>query len=84
MSQEEKHVHAKSRLSSLTFFQEKKKSGNPKADFKNFQNQVSKFMFQLAKHVHAKFKLSSLYEDGLRQFFNLFSRKIQENSLETF
>jgi hypothetical protein len=34
-------------------------------------------MFQLAQHVHAKFQLSSFYADGLRQFFDHFSRKFQ-------
>jgi hypothetical protein len=29
-------------------------------------------------HVHAKFQLSNLYPDGLRQIFDLFSRKIQD------
>jgi hypothetical protein len=32
----------------------------------------------LAKHVHAKFQLSNLYPDGLRQIFDLFSRKNQD------
>jgi hypothetical protein len=35
-------------------------------------------MLNLAKHVHAKFQLSSLNPDGLRNFFELFSRKIQD------
>jgi hypothetical protein len=35
-------------------------------------------MFNLAKHVQAKFQLSSFYPDGLRQMFDLFSRKIQD------
>jgi hypothetical protein len=38
------------------------------------------FLFHLAKHIHAKFQLSSLYPDGLRQIFDLFSRKIQDFS----
>jgi hypothetical protein len=29
-------------------------------------------------HVYAKFQLSSLYPGGLRQIFDLFSRKIQD------
>jgi hypothetical protein len=63
MSQVAKHVHAKFRLSSFkpdglrhifTHFSQKiqKFSGNPEANFKNFQNEVSRFMFQEAKHVH--------------------------------
>jgi hypothetical protein len=39
-------------------------------------------MLQLAKHVHAKFKLSSFYPDGLRLFFDIFSRKFQNFSEE--
>jgi hypothetical protein len=36
------------------------------------------FMFQLTKYIPAKFQLSRFYPDGLRQIFDLFSRKIQE------
>jgi hypothetical protein len=36
------------------------------------------YLLNLAKHVYAKFQLSSLYRDGLRQTFNIFSRKIQD------
>jgi hypothetical protein len=35
-------------------------------------------MFDLAKHVNAKFQLSIFFPDGLRQIFDLFSRKIQD------
>jgi hypothetical protein len=41
-------------------------------------------MFNLAKHVHFKFQLSSLYPDGLRQIFDLFSRKIKDFLEENF
>jgi hypothetical protein len=53
-------------------------SGNPKARFKNFQNQVSRFMCQLAKHAHAKFQRPSFYPDGLRHIFDHIPRKIQD------
>jgi hypothetical protein len=32
----------------------------------------------LAKHIHANFQLSSFHPDGLRQIFDLFSRKNQD------
>jgi hypothetical protein len=35
-------------------------------------------MSQVAKHVHAKYQLASFYPDGLRQIFDLLSRKIQD------
>jgi hypothetical protein len=36
------------------------------------------FHIQTSKACHAKFQLSSFYPDGLRQIFDLFSRKIQD------
>jgi hypothetical protein len=35
-------------------------------------------ILKLAEHDHAKFQLSSFYPDGLKQIFDLFSRKIQD------
>jgi hypothetical protein len=62
----------------LTFFEEKSRifQENSEANSKNFQ--TCNFIFNLATHVHAKFQLSSLYTDGLKQIFDLFSRKIQD------
>jgi hypothetical protein len=48
-----------------------------KKSFKNFQNQASKFMYQLAKHVHAKFHLSSFHPDGLRQIWTFLQEKLK-------
>jgi hypothetical protein len=45
---------------------------------KNSKSEYNFFLLNLAKHVNAKFQHSSLYPDGLRQFFYLFSRKIQD------
>jgi hypothetical protein len=36
------------------------------------------FILNLAKHVYAKFQLPSFYPDGLRQIYDLFSRKNQD------
>jgi hypothetical protein len=51
---------------------------NSSANSEKFQTCVCNFIFNLAKHVHAKFQLSILYPDGLRQIFDIFSRKIQD------
>jgi hypothetical protein len=84
-----KHVHAKFQLSSLypdglrhIFDHFKRKfqdiSGKLLSEFNKILTLVCNFMLNLAKHVHAKFQLSSLNPDGLRNFFELFSRKIQD------
>jgi hypothetical protein len=66
---------------SFRIFQE-----NFQVNSKNFQIWVCNFIFNLHVHkflhVHAKFKLSSLYPDGLKQIFDLFSRKTQDFLLE--
>jgi hypothetical protein len=64
----------------FTIFEESSRifQGNSYANSKNFQTRVCNFILYLAKHVHAKFQLSSLYPDGLRQIFDLFSRKNQD------
>jgi hypothetical protein len=64
----------------LTNFEENSRifQENSLANSKKFQIWVCKFLLKLAKHFHAKFQLSSLYTDGLRQIFDLFSRKIQD------
>jgi hypothetical protein len=50
---------------------------------KQLQTGVSHFIPHLAKHVHAKFKLSSFYPAGLRQIFDIFSRKNQDFLIES-
>jgi hypothetical protein len=64
----------------LTIFEENFRifQENSLANSKKFQTRVCNFILNLAKHVHAKFQLSSFYPDGLRQIFDLFSRKIQD------
>jgi hypothetical protein len=72
MCQLAKHVHAKFQVSSFypdglrqvfDIFPRKFRIFQVILNFKNFQNQVSKFIFQLAKYVHAKFQLSSFNPD---------------------
>jgi hypothetical protein len=64
----------------LTFFQENFRvfQENSLANFQKVKFFVLTYIFQLATQVHAKFQLFSFYPDGLRQMFNLFSRKIQD------
>jgi hypothetical protein len=64
----------------LTIFQENFRvfQENSEANFEKVKFLALTFICQLATHVHAKFQLSSFYPDGLRQIFNLFSRKIQD------
>jgi hypothetical protein len=61
----------------LTIFEENPRifQENSKANSKINPNRSMQFLLNLAKHVHAKFQLSSLYSDGLRQIFDLFSKK---------
>jgi hypothetical protein len=64
----------------LTFLQENFRvfQENSLANFKKVEFSVLTYICQSATHVHAKFQLSSFYPDGLRQIFDLFSRKIQD------
>jgi hypothetical protein len=64
----------------LTFFQENFRvfQKNSSANFEKVKFLVLTYICQLATHIHAKFQLSSFYPDGLRQIFDLFSRKIQD------
>jgi hypothetical protein len=64
----------------LTIFEENFRIFQEKllSEFKKNQTWVCNFKLNLAKHIHAKFQLSSLNPDGLRQIFDLFSRKIQD------
>jgi hypothetical protein len=57
---------------------------NSLVNSKKFQTCLCNFLLNLAKHVPAKFQLSSLYPDGLRQIFDLLSRKIQDFLKENF
>jgi hypothetical protein len=68
----------------LTFFQENFRvfPENSEANFKKVKFLVLIYICQLATHVHAKFQLSCFYPDGLRQFFDLSSRKIQDFLIE--
>jgi hypothetical protein len=64
----------------FTFFQENFRvfQENSKENFKKVKFLVLSYICQLATHVHVKFQPSSFYPDGLRQIFDLFSRKIQD------
>jgi hypothetical protein len=64
----------------LTFFQENFKvfQENSLANFEKVKFLVLTYICQLATHVNAKFQLSSFNPDGLRQIFDLSSRKIQD------
>jgi hypothetical protein len=64
----------------LTIFEENFRifQENSQANSKKSKPELCSFMFNLAKHVRAKFQHSNFYPDGLRHFFYLFSREIQD------
>jgi hypothetical protein len=64
----------------LAFFQENFRvfQENSLANFKKFKFLKLTYICKLAMDVHAKFQLSSFYLNGLRQIFDLFSRKVQD------
>jgi hypothetical protein len=68
----------------LTIFVENSRifQENSEANSKKIQIRGFNFVLNLAKQVHANYQLSSFYPDGLRQIFDLFSRKNQDFLIE--
>jgi hypothetical protein len=64
----------------LTFSQENFKNfqENSLENFKKVKFLVLTYICQLATHVYVKYQISSFHPKGLRQIFDLFSRKIQD------